>query len=87
MKFHDDYQIYAPVMACWPVKVQTEGCMHLNLNYSINYGGDHILLMSNKYGGCQSCMIDRHILWMSIINEYDGCPSCMTYGCQSYMYV
>ena len=55
-------------MACWPVKVQTEGCMHLNLNYSINYGGDRILLMSVKYGGRQSCMID-------VI--YCGCPSLM----------
>ena len=81
-------------MACWPVKVQTEGCMHLNLNYSINYGGDHILLMSVIYGGRQSCMID-------VI--YCGCPSlmnmmdvhhvwrmdashiCMYDGCPSYL--
>ena len=63
-----ELSIYAPVVACWPVKVQTEGWMHLRLNYSINYGGDHILLMSVIYGGRQSCMID-------VI--YCGCPSLM----------
>ena len=75
-------------MTCWPVKVQTEGCMHLNLNYSINYGGDQWSYIVNvRHIWWTSVMYDRrHILWMSIINEYDGCPSCMTYGCQSYMY-
>ena len=74
-------------MACWPVKVLTEGGMHLNLNYSINYAGDHILLMPVIYGGRQSCMID--VIYCgcpSLMNEYDGCPSCMTYGCQLYVY-
>ena len=43
-------------MACWPVKVQTVGCMDLNLNYSTNDGGNHIMLMSVIYDRCQSCM-------------------------------
>ena len=45
-------------MASWPVKVQIEGCMDMNLNYSMNDGGDHIMFMSVIYGGCQSCMIE-----------------------------
>ena len=44
VKIHHKYQIMLLyVMDCWPVKVQKEGCMDLNLNYSMNDGGDHII--------------------------------------------
>ena len=50
------------------MKVKTVGCMGLILNYSINDGGDHVILMSVIYDGCQSCMI---------VVIYCGCPSLM----------